>query len=121
MAHLSLIDRCFAADDLAVVLGNLDERDDDWSAATAAMIRTKSPTACAVSLRMLVESPRHTHFVDEMRMEYGLMIRMIAFPDFAEGVRALLIDKDNGPRWAPQADVEPFFNPLPDKEAWKPL
>ena len=121
MARLPLIDRCFAPDDLAAVLERLDAEEDPWAAQTAETIRAKSPTACAISLRMLVESQRHAHFVDEMQMEYGLMVRTIAFPDFPEGVRALLIDKDNTPRWAPLADVAPFFEPLPPRKAWSPL
>ena len=121
MACLPLIDRCFANDTLEEILACLDAEQDEWAAETAAVIRAKSPTACKVSLRMLVESPKQPHFVDEMRMEYGLMVRMIRFPDFREGVRALLIDKDNAPAWAPAADVEPFFEPLPADEAWSPL
>jgi len=119
--HLALIDRCFAADDLAAILACLDGEDDDWARTTATTIRAKSPTACAVSLRMLVESPKQPHFVDEMRMEYALMVRMIAFPDFAEGVRALLIDKTGDPAWAPQSSTDPFFEPLSPIDAWSPL
>jgi enoyl-CoA hydratase len=121
MARLPLIDRCFASDDLGTILACLDAEPDPWASETAAAIRTKSPTACAVSLRMLAESPKQPHFVDEMRMEYALMVRMIAFPDFREGVRALLIDKDGTPAWAPLAGVDPFFLPLPPQEAWSPL
>lgn len=121
MARLGVIDRCFAADDLDAILACLDAEQDDWAAKTATSIRAKSPTACAVSLRMLVESPKQPHFVDEMRMEYALMVRMIAFPDFAEGVRALLIDKTSDPQWQPQADTDPFFEPLSPIDAWSPL
>ncbi|RYD46433.1 MAG: enoyl-CoA hydratase/isomerase family protein, partial [Sphingomonadales bacterium] len=121
MAKLPLIDRCFASDNLEDILACLDAESDEWASQTAATIRAKSPTACKVSLRMLVESPKQPHFVDEMRMEYGLMVRMIRFPDFREGVRALLIDKDNAPNWAPAANVDPFFEPLPADEAWSPL
>ena len=77
---------------------------------------------------MLVESPRHLHFVDEMRMEYAIMIRMYQAPDFAEGVRALLIDKTGDPRWTPatpadvtDAMVDAYFQPLPADQAWTPL
>ena len=119
--RISLIDRCFASDDLGTILDCLDGEDDEWAASTAATIRAKSPTACAVSLRMLVESPKQPHFVDEMRMEYALMVRMIAFPDFAEGVRALLIDKSGDPQWQPLADTDPFFEPLSPIDAWSPL
>jgi enoyl-CoA hydratase len=121
LQRLPLIDRCFASDDLATILACLDAEEDDWARETATAIRAKSPTACAISLRMLVESPKQPHFVDEMRMEYALMVRAIRFPDFREGVRALLIDKDQRPNWAPLADIEPFFEPLPRAEAWSPL
>lgn len=121
LKRLALIDRCFASDELDAILACLDAEDDPWAAETAAGVRAKSPTACAVSLRMLVESPKQPHFVDEMRMEYGLMVRMIAFPDFREGVRALLIDKDNAPRWQAAADPARFFEPLPPEQAWSPL
>ena len=121
LARLPLIDRCFAADDLPGILASLDAEADEWATAAAATIRAKSPTACAVSLRLLVESPKQPHFADEMRMEYGLMMRLIAFPDFREGVRALLIDKDQAPRWAPPAAVDRFFEPLDAGQAWSPL
>ena len=121
LARLPLIDRCFAADTLPDTLTCLDAAGDPWTAETAATVRAKSPTACAISLRMLVESPKQPHFVDEMRMEYALMVRAIRFPDFREGVRALLIDKDNAPGWQPLADVDSFFEPLPREEAWSPL
>ena len=121
MARLPLIDRCFAYDTLLDILACLDAADDPWGQETATAIRAKSPTACAIALRMLVESPKQPHFVDEMRMEYALMVRAIQFPDFREGVRALLIDKDQAPAWAPLADTDPFFEPLPRNEAWSPL
>ncbi|MES2442866.1 MAG: enoyl-CoA hydratase/isomerase family protein [Pseudomonadota bacterium] len=121
MWRLPLIDRCFASDELDEILACLDNEPDPWGAGQAETIREKSPTACKVSLRMLVESPKQPHFVDEMRMEYGLMVRLIRHPDFREGVRALLVDKDNAPGWAPAGNIDGFFEPLPEAEAWSPL
>ncbi|MEI9928322.1 MAG: enoyl-CoA hydratase/isomerase family protein [Sphingomonas sp.] len=121
MWRLPLIDRCFASDDLDEILARLDAEKDPWAAGQAATIRAKSPTACRVSLRLLLESPKQPHFVDEMRMEYGVMVRLIRHPDFREGVRALLIDKDDAPAWGPAAPVDRFFEPLPEDEAWTPL
>ena len=61
-------------------------------------------------------------------MEYGIMVRLIRHPDFREGVRALLIDKDNEPQLAARRpevigdrDVDAFFEPLPAEEQWRPL
>ncbi|MFX5945222.1 enoyl-CoA hydratase/isomerase family protein [Acinetobacter baumannii] len=49
-------------------------------------------------------------------------------PDFAEGVRAVIVDKDNAPRWNPatpeavsDALLDSIFAPLPANEEWTPL
>ena len=128
--NLAKIDRYFASDRLEDILIALDAgaaEGDEWAATEAATIRKKSPTACKVSLKLLVESPYQLHFVDEMRMEYGIMVRMIRHPDFREGVRALLVDRDNAPKWSPatpeavsDAAIDAFFEPLPEAEAWTP-
>ena len=129
--NLKKIDRYFASDRLEEILDALDmgaEEGDEWAATEAATIRAKSPMACKVSLKLLQESPYQLHFVDEMRMEYGIMVRLIHHPDFKEGVRALLIDKDNAPQWRPtnpavisDVEVEEFFEPLPVEEQWRPF
>src|SRR3954466_7097795 len=131
MDNLKKIDRYFASDRLEEILDALDagaSEGDQWAATEAETIRKKSPMACKVTLKLLVESPYQLHFVDEMRMEYGIMVRLIHHPDFKEGVRALLIDKDNKPNWRPSRaevigdrDVEEFFQPLPPEEEWRPF
>ena len=82
------IDRYFASDRLEDILDALDAGADGrrMGAKEAATIRKKSPMACKVTLKLLVESPYQLHFVDEMRMEYGIMVRLIHHPDFREGV-----------------------------------
>ncbi len=129
--HLQQIDRYFESDQLEEILAALDAGaadGDEWAAKEAAAIRKKSPMACKVSLKLLQESPYQLHFVDEMRMEYGIMVRLIHHPDFKEGVRALLIDKDGKPDWSPSnpasignRDVDAFFEPLPPEEQWRPF
>jgi len=126
--QLPLIDRLFASDRYEDILAALAADGSDWAGKQLAVLAAKSPTACKVSLRMLVESPRQLHFVDEMRMEFGIAARMFRHPDFAEGVRALLIDKTGDPRWSPatpaavsDAAIDTFFEPLPAAEAWTPL
>ena len=129
--NLAKIDRYFASDRLEDIIDALDAgaaEGDEWAGQEAITIRTKSPMACKVSLKLLQESPYQLHFVDEMRMEYGIMVRLIHHPDFREGVRALLIDKDGKPGWNPSnpasigdRDVEAFFEPLPVEEQWRPF
>jgi enoyl-CoA hydratase len=126
--HYAIIDRCFASDRLEDIFAALEADGSEWAQKEVTTLRAKSPTACKVSLRLLVESPKQFHFLDEMRLEYGIVVRMFRHPDFLEGVRALLIDKDNAPRWNPatpegvtDAMIDRIFEPLPPKEAWTPL
>jgi len=63
-----------------------------------------------------------------MRMEYGVAVHLCQRPDFAEGVRALLVDKDNSPRWDPATPeavsdhmIDTIFAPLPDGQEWEPI
>jgi enoyl-CoA hydratase len=125
---LPLIDLLFASDDYEEILAALRAGGGEWALEQLAILATKSPTACKVSLRMLVASSRQPHFLDEMRMEFGIVTRMFRHGDFYEGVRALLIDKDNAPRWDPPTPeqvtpemVDSYFEPLPPEEAWTPL
>ncbi|KAK9838090.1 hypothetical protein WJX81_000590 [Elliptochloris bilobata] len=59
-----------------------------------------------------------------MEIEFRAAVRMVAAPDFIEGVRAALVDKDKAPRWTPaalgdvrDADIDALFMPLPDGQA----
>jgi enoyl-CoA hydratase len=126
--NYGVIDRCFASDRYEDILAALEADGSDWAQKELATLRRKSPTACKVSLRLLVESPLQFHFLDEMRMEYAVVVRMFRHPDFIEGVRALLIDKDNAPKWDPPTPegvsdslVDRIFAPLSEDEAWQPI
>jgi enoyl-CoA hydratase len=120
--------RLFAADTLEGILAALAADPSDWARKELETLRRKSPLACKVSLRLLEKSAGMRDFAGEMGMEYALMAHVSAHPDFAEGVRALLVDKDNQPRWQPSTPeevsdemVETMFEPLPAGEAWSPL
>ncbi len=125
---LAQIARLFAADRLEEILAALAADDSDWAQAELATLRMKSPLSCKVSLRLLAEGAGRATFEDEMRAEYALASRVVRTHDFREGVRALLIDKDNNPRWDPASPEEVtdemldvLFEPLPGAEAWTPF
>jgi enoyl-CoA hydratase len=66
-------------------------------------------------------------FEDEMRQEFAVASRVVQRPDFIEGVRAVIVDKDNAPHWHPATPegvtdhvIDQIFAPLPDGEAWVP-
>ncbi len=122
------INRHFASDKLEDILSSLEGDDSEWAMKELATLRTKSPQTCKVALRQLAESSKLNDFADNMAMEYRIASRVIVRPDFAEGVRAVIVDKDNAPKWDPataegvtDALIDAIFAPLPDQEEWKPL
>jgi enoyl-CoA hydratase len=126
--NLPQISKLFASDRLEEVLSALEADEGDWADSELATLRTKSPLSCKVSLRLLAEGANRASFADEMRAEYALAGRVVRTHDFREGVRALLIDKDNAPVWDPATPEEVtdemldvLFEPLPPSEQWTPF
>jgi enoyl-CoA hydratase len=122
------INRLFASDAFEDILAALEADGSDWAMKEGATLRTKSPQTCKVALRQLAEGGALTDFADDMRMEYRIGARVLTRPDFAEGVRAVIVDKDNAPKWNPAkpedvttALLDEIFAPLPADEEWKPL
>ena len=125
---LAQIGRLFASDRLEEILAALELEDGDWAEAELATLGTKSPLSCKVSLRLLAAGATRASFAEEMRAEYALAGRIVRTHDFHEGVRALLIDKDNGPQWDPPTPdgvtdemLDVLFAPLPPTEEWTPF
>jgi enoyl-CoA hydratase/carnithine racemase len=127
-ANLASINRAFASDRLEEILEALAADGSDWAQSELATLQTKSPLSCKVSLRLLAEGADRTSFAQEMAAEYAIAGRIVQTHDFREGVRALLIDKDNQPRWDPPAAggvsnemLDALFAPLPPEERWTPF
>lgn len=121
------IDRFFASDILEDILATLEADDSKWARKELATLRAKSPLTMKVALRQIAQAKALTDFAEEMRIEYRLASRIIMEPDFAEGVRAVLIDKDNTPHWKPatpegisEAKLDELFAPLPPDREWTP-
>ncbi|MDT9597409.1 enoyl-CoA hydratase/isomerase family protein [Sphingosinicella rhizophila] len=126
--HRAQIDRLFAADDFELILEALGQDESDWARKELTTLRAKSPQSCKVSLRLLRDGARMQDFADEMRQEYAVAAHIVQRHDFVEGVRALLIDKDNQPRWNPASPeavsehlIDTIFAPMPQGEEWTPL
>jgi len=126
--NLPAITRCFSSYRLEDVLAALKSDESEWAATELMTLGTKSPLSCKVSLRLMEEGASRASFEDEMRAEYALAGRVVRTHDFHEGVRALLIDKDNNPQWDPATPEEVdeemldvLFAPLHGHEAWTPF
>ena len=121
-AQRQRIERLFAGDSVEAILARLNAEADDWARKTAAIIRTKSPLSLKIALAQ-VRRGRHLDFAACMRTEFRIVSRIIEGHDFYEGVRAVIVDKDNQPRWRPPglaevdaAQVEAHFAPRPGDE-----
>lgn len=127
-ANAGLIAQHFASDRFEDILASLEADGGEWAMKELETLRAKSPQTCKVALRQLADSAKLTDFADNMAMEYRIASRVLTRPDFAEGVRAVIVDKTNDPKWDPPTPegvsdelIESIFAPLPQEEEWKPL
>ncbi|RZJ04382.1 MAG: enoyl-CoA hydratase/isomerase family protein [Brevundimonas sp.] len=127
-AHVEAIDRLFAHDSVETIFAALEAEGSDWAVAQLAVLKTKSPQSLKVTLRQLRLGRTLDSFADNMAMEYALGGRVVRTHDFQEGVRAVIVDKDNTPNWSPSdlagvtdGALDALFAPLPPEEAWTPL
>lgn len=86
--------------DIAPRLAALAGEADPWLAQAGQTFAKGSPTSAALGLEMQHRA-RHLSLADTFRLELQASVGCCAHPDFAEGVRALLVDKDKNPRWQP--------------------
>ena len=122
------IDRLFASNKAEEIVAALAADSSEWAAKQRATLATKSPQTIKVALRQLIEGAAQPDFASNMAMEYGLACAIIRRPDFVEGVRALIFDKDNKPQWNPatledvsDAMIDTIFAALPADQQWTPL
>ena len=126
--HHDAIDRLFSGATVEAIFAALAADGSDWALAQLATLKTKSPFSMKCALRQLRTGATLKDFADNMAMEYRMGSRIVVAHDFTEGVRAVIVEKDNKPVWAPDtlegvtdAMIDAVFAPLPASEEWKPL
>ena len=102
--HRAAIDRCFAADTVTEIVARLQADRGDWAHAALKALRHVSPSALHWTLAALRRG-RDLTLKQALDAEFALTRTTMAHPDFAEGVRAMVVDKDRKPHWQP-AQIE---------------
>ena len=127
-AHQDEIDKIFGADTLEEILAGLKAAGTEWASEQLKVLATKSPQTMKVALRQLRLGGKMESFAENMTMEYRIGARVVQRHDFIEGVRAVIVDKDNSPRWNPptpegvsEAMLDEIFAPLTSDQEWSPL
>ena len=126
--HQDEVDRIFAAPSVEAIMAGLAANGSDWARSQLETLSTKSPQTLKVALRQLALGGQAAAFAENMAMEYRIGARVVRRHDFLEGVRAVIVDKDNAPRWSPatveavaEEMLDAIFAPLPATEEWSPL
>ncbi|XP_031507272.1 3-hydroxyisobutyryl-CoA hydrolase, mitochondrial isoform X1 [Papio anubis] len=102
--HMDKINSCFSANTVEEIIENLKQDGSSFALEQLKVINKMSPTSLKITLRQLMEGSSKT-LQEVLTMEYRLSQACMRGHDFHEGVRAVLIDKDQSPKWKP-ADLK---------------
>ena len=114
-AHHRAIETVFDQPSVAAIAAAAAAEPTGWGAEQWRLVAARSPTSVRLAFAQLARG-RALGFDDAMRLEFRIVQRVLAGHDFFEGVRAVLIDKDQEPRWRPatlddvdEAAIEAYF------------
>lgn len=124
-ADRAVIGDCFGQPDLSGIcaaLARAERQGSEFARKALAGLRAKSPLSVAIAHQQMRRGAGLS-FAEAMRLEYRIVTRVIRGTEFYEGVRALIIDKDNAPHWSAArvedidpATVDSYFQPVPGQE-----
>ncbi|XP_074652152.1 3-hydroxyisobutyryl-CoA hydrolase, mitochondrial-like isoform X2 [Tubulanus polymorphus] len=114
------MNECFGQKTLEQIFKALENEGSIWALKQLETLKKMSPTSMKVALREIQEGA-DLDMQDCFEMEYRLSQRFCEDKDFYEGVRAVLVDKDNAPKWEPSnveevtdEHVDWYFSQLPE-------
>ncbi len=98
-AEVPAINRCFSASSVPGILARLAD-EGAWGEKTLATLRAMSPSSVLWSFG-IVHRGATRDLAACLSAELRLTEDVTRHPDFAEGVRAMVVDKDRAPKWSP--------------------
>ncbi len=121
------IEAVFSLNTLDEIVTVLGARRDIWAVETMKVLKSYSPTSLRVTFAHMARA-RGQDLAEVLKIDFRLVQHFMAAPDFFEGVRVLLIDRDETPKWQPEhlagvstAGVAAHFDPMPGIKDWAPL
>jgi len=100
------IDAAFAANSVEGIIDALMAEGTDFAQATLKTLSQKSPTSLKLALALLRAARKSSGLEECLDREYAAITGVLTGPDFYEGVRAVVIDKDRNPKWLPATLAE---------------
>lgn len=94
--------RAFEAGSVAGIVAGLEDDGSDWADEALQAMRAASPSSVMWSFELLRRGAGRT-LEDCLQAELALTRHATRHPDFLEGVRAMVVDKDRAPRWSPSS------------------
>ena len=111
-----VIDNCYRYATAGEIITALKAKGHPLAQAAVEAMAAASPTSLEVALQALRRARELTSLEDCLAQEYRVNCRFLEIPDFVEGIRAAVIDKDRRPRWTPSTlaevrsqDIDAFF------------
>jgi enoyl-CoA hydratase len=92
------IDWCFSADTITEIDDRLADTGGDWAATTRNTLARLSPQSLQITLELLAWG-KQRNLRECLAAELQVTRDVIRTPDFIEGIRAALVDKDRNPTW----------------------
>ena len=96
--HLAAIARCFGQNSVEAIEAALQAEGTPWADETLATLAKMSPASLRWTFDIVRAGAGRT-LAQCLAAEFELVLRVTRHPDFAEGVRAMVIDKDRNPKW----------------------
>lgn len=119
--HANSIAECFGATSVKAIFDKIAQSNDILCQEAALAMQKKSPLSLMITLHAL-HLGNQMDFDRCMQQEFRLVTRFLLSHDFAEGIRAVIIDKDQSPKWQPSSlaevktdAVQAYFAPLEEE------
>ncbi|XP_057817066.2 3-hydroxyisobutyryl-CoA hydrolase-like protein 5 isoform X1 [Cryptomeria japonica] len=126
--NIPLIDKCFSKDTVEEIIESLvaesNTEGNEWVKETIKTLKRSSPSGLKITLQSIRRGRKQILF-ECLKKEFRLTIntlRGLISNDMYEGIRAIMIEKDNSPKWNPlslseitEEKLELVFNPFKDE------